>query len=105
MRPSDLVPSALIALVAAAAIGVGASCATTSSGDAVTSDTASIKTRMAGVISKYKSEKQGNVERATFAAEGCGDSEVYTVECIRGVCFAVQDVPVKKNAKLKESGP
>jgi hypothetical protein len=66
-------------------------------------DTASIKTRMAGVISKYKSEKQGNVERATYAAEGCGASEVYTVECIRGVCFAVQDVPPKKNEKLKEN--
>ena len=66
----------------------------------LTCDTASIRTRMAGVVSRTRingSERQGNVERATFAAEGCGGSEVYVVECIRGVCFAVQDVPPTKN--------
>lgn len=61
----------------------------------LTCDTASIRPRMAGVVTRTKSERQGSVERATFAAEGCGGSEVYIVECIRGVCFAVQDVPPK----------
>lgn len=65
----------------------------------LTCDTASIRTRMAGVINRTKSARQGTVERATWAAEGCGDSEVYTVECVRGVCFAVQDVPAKDKGR------
>ena len=68
----------------------------------LTCDTASIRTRMAGNVTRTKSERQGTVERATFAAEGCGGSEVYTVECIRGVCFAVQDVP-PRDAKKKQA--
>lgn len=62
-------------------------------------DHASVKTRQVGTLSKYKSERQGNVERATWAADGCGGREVYTVECIRGVCFAVQDKPQQKREK------
>lgn len=62
-------------------------------------DHASVKTRQVGVLSKYKSERQGNVERATWAADGCGGREVYTVECIRGVCFAVQDKPRQQREK------
>jgi hypothetical protein len=65
----------------------------------LTCDSASIRTRMAGNVTRTKSERQGTVERATFAAEGCGGSEVYTVECIRGVCFAIQDVPPRDSKK------
>ena len=67
----------------------------------LTCDTASIRTRMAGNVSRTKSERQGTVERATFAAEGCGGSEVYVVECIRGICFAVQDVPPRDPNKKR----
>ncbi len=58
-------------------------------------DAASTKIRQVGTISHYQGGRQGSVERATFSAEGCGDSEVYNVECIRGVCFANRDVPPK----------
>jgi hypothetical protein len=101
---------AALVLVAIVAVTLGATaCASTKDMMAasvldraqhdLTCDTASIRTRMAGNISRTKSERQGTVERATFAAEGCGDSEVYTVECIRGVCFAVQDVPPRDSKK------
>jgi hypothetical protein len=58
-------------------------------------DQASTKIRQVGVISKYQGGRQGTIERATFSAEGCGGSEVYNVECVRGVCFANKDVPPK----------
>ena len=69
----------------------------------LTCDSASIRARMAGVVSHYKSERQGNVDRATFSAEGCGDSDVYIVECIRGVCFANKDVAPKDKDKKTPS--
>jgi hypothetical protein len=62
-------------------------------------DLGSVKTRSIGVVTRTKSERQGFVERATWAAEGCGGSEVYTVECMRGVCFAVQDKPIHKRER------
>lgn len=58
-------------------------------------DQASTRIRQVGVISHYQGGRQGTVERATFSAEGCGGSEVYSVECVRGVCFANKDVPPK----------
>ena len=62
-------------------------------------DEASLKLRQVGVISSYKSARQGNVERSTITAEGCGGNETYNVECIRGVCFAVKDVPPRDKDK------
>jgi hypothetical protein len=95
--------------LAALAVASSSSCVTTKElmNDAVIMraqqdlicDQASVKARQVGVTSRYKSERQGIVERATWSAEGCGGSEVYTVECIRGVCFAVQDKPQKEKEK------
>ena len=66
-------------------------------------DEASTKIRQVGTISHYQGGRQGTVERATFSAEGCGGSEVYNVECIRGVCFASKDVAPKDKDKKAPS--
>src|SRR6059058_170111 len=58
-------------------------------------DQASTRVRQVGTISHYQGGRQGTIERATFSAEGCGGSEVYSVECVRGVCFANKDVAQK----------
>ena len=102
----------VVGFVAVCAVVGLSSCATTKNlmsaavrdqaeGDLV-SDTASISARQIGVASKYQSQRQGTVERATWAADGCGAREVYTVECIRGVCLAARDVVEAKKQKLKE---
>ena len=66
-------------------------------------DEASTKIRQVGTISHYQGGRQGTVERATFSAEGCGGSEVYNVECVRGVCFASKDVAPKDKDKKTPS--
>ena len=99
-------------VVAGGVVGVGA-CVSTKSlmTDAVEQraqqdlvcDEASTKIRQVGTISHYQGGRQGTVERATFSAEGCGGSEVYNVECIRGVCFASKDVAPKDKDKKAPS--
>ena len=65
-------------------------------------DEASIHIHQVGTISHYKAGRQGTVERATYSADGCGGSEVYNVECVRGICLANKDV-VQKDGKKAPS--
>jgi hypothetical protein len=69
----------------------------------LTCDEASTKVRQLGVISHYQGGRQGTVERATFSAAGCGDSEVYNVECVRGICIPAKDVAPKDKDKKAPS--
>lgn len=59
----------------------------------LTCDDASMKTRQLGATKTYTNGRQGKVERASWVADGCGDSGVYTVECVRGICVAVRERP------------
>ena len=90
------------AVLAGAAL-VGAGCVTTKelmveavklqARNELTCDDASLKTRQLGGTKTYTNGRQGKVERASWVADGCGDSGVYTVECVRGICVAVRERP------------